>query len=377
MGSGLIAAAVYLNPGLTEAVISHCMESEGDGAKCYEREISRLYPKKDIEEIFEIVREVREKDPSYQFCHVLAHKLGELVVAEDPERWLDAVSLNPPDGMCSNGFIHGVIGGRFRAEVLDDETIEKFTPDFRKACEPRENWKPSDLDRAICYHGMGHLFVFITDADLPKALAACESVAPSSMRRVCIEGVFMQVYQPLEPDDFELLKRLPSIPTVETYRAFCASFARDEYVGACLREAWPLFRKEVVSGVGVETFCSEQPNIFEESKCHDTTSSIIGRMTLERPEEAARACSSVPEARRAQCFEAVARAILEENREASQDAVAFCEMAEESTVRKCLERLIQTSHFMFGSNLTQKRRFCAEIPERLRSSCEESLRTSL
>src|SRR6185436_1897936 len=90
-----------------KAAVSQC-SGEGDHAACYESVIPALYPKLSVAEIFNVVREVRREDQTYQFCHVLAHKIGERVVAEDPSKWVDAIPLNPADGLCSNGFVHGV-----------------------------------------------------------------------------------------------------------------------------------------------------------------------------------------------------------------------------------------------------------------------------
>lgn len=354
--------------GLAKDVVQECSGRDSDASACYEDALSALYPTISLTDIFDIIRKVRVDDPAYQFCHVLAHKLGERVVAEDPDAWLDAIALNPPDGMCSNGFIHGVIGGRFRAEVLDDATLETLLPDFKKACEPRENWRATELDRAICYHGMGHLFVFITDADIPKALGLCEQSAPFDVRRVCVEGVFMQIYQPLEPDDFELLKRLPSIPDAETYRAFCAAFGRSDYAGACLREAWPLYREEILAGSGAVRFCSGQPSSVEENNCYVTVSAIIGRMSLGGDDSSA-ACRAFPSSRQLGCFESVARAVLEEDRTAAPGAVAVCEMAGDPIARQCLERLMLTRAFMFGDDARLNRAFCAAFPADMRERC--------
>jgi hypothetical protein len=111
--------------------VAECAQLE-DSAGCYEKEIPNMYPEFSVKEIMAVVREIRSIDSGYQFCHVLAHKLGERVVSEDPNLWVEAIALNPADGMCSNGFIHGVVGGRFRAEVLDEESLEKLVPDFAK-----------------------------------------------------------------------------------------------------------------------------------------------------------------------------------------------------------------------------------------------------
>lgn len=173
----IIAAAFFVikaHAASSESVASHilsvCDTGNGDNAHCYESEVPKLYPKLSVSEIFDVIRRIRVGDPSYQFCHVLAHKVGERVVAQDPDGWFNAIPFNPPDGYCSNGFIHGVIGGRFRADVLSETTVVEYLSDFRRACEPRPDWSPSDLDKAICYHGLGHLYDFITNADLKRAI---------------------------------------------------------------------------------------------------------------------------------------------------------------------------------------------------------------
>lgn len=350
-------------------IISACDREGGGRAECYEERISALYPELAVPSIFGIIREVRHRDRSYQFCHVLAHKLGERVVAEDPDRWLDAIPLNPSDGLCSNGFIHGVVGGRFRSEVLDDETLQRFLPDFRAACEARGSWNPSDLDRAICYHGLGHLYDFITDADIPKALDVCEKTAPHDMRRVCIEGVFMQIYQPLEPDDFLMIERMTARPSTTTVRMYCARFSDDSHEGACLRESWPYAREGILSGRGARDFCSGQPNVEEERKCYESISAIVGRMSLDDVDKAVAACSSFPSAYQSTCFAASAQAVLEESRLDGADAIALCDRAGEPMATKCKSELASRALFIYGDNSSRREAFCALIPESARTMC--------
>ncbi len=356
-----------------DAVLAACASAD-NRAECYEHEVSALYPGLSVSEVFDVIRVLRKKDTTYQFCHVLAHKVGERVVAEDPERWIEALWMNPNDGLCSNGFIHGVIGGRFRAEVLDEKSIEALILDFSRACEPHDSWNPSGLDKAMCYHSMGHLYVYITDADLTRALSLCERTARSAhssedYRRVCREGVFMQVYQPLEPDDFELLKRLPSVPTASTARQFCAGFVTPEYVGACHRESWPLFAREIIDEGGIGTFCSDQPNASEELACYQSASAIIGRMSLGNPDRAVRGCVAAPPEWRATCFSAAARAVLEENRNDSEGALALCARAEEPVAAECIRNLAQDTPFIFGDDRMRARRFCEALPPEFSSLC--------
>ena len=138
-------------------------------------------------------------------------------VARDPENWMDVIARGPADGLCSNGFIHGAAVARFSKEVLSSEEIKETIPDLQIACETREGFDPTGLDQAICYHGIGHVLVHLTEADLDSSLKICEEVALKSdgrdFRQVCNEGVFMQIFQPLEPEDFALLDKLEFKPT--------------------------------------------------------------------------------------------------------------------------------------------------------------------
>lgn len=354
-----------------ESIVEKCAHTAYKPV-CYESEVPMLYPTLSVPEIFDVVRRVRQLDPSFQFCHVLAHKVGQRVVAEDPEKWLEAIPLNPSDGLCSNGFIHGVIGGRFRSDVLDSATIEKLVSDFSRACERRENWQPSDLDRAICYHGMGHVFTFITDADIPRALSLCARTVPLDHQRMCIEGVFMQIYQPLEPDDYALIARMPLKPSTTTVRQYCGRFEDPSFEGACLRESWPFFRKGILDGTGVEEFCSGQPNTQETDNCYQTATALIGRMHLDEPKKAIAACKKIPAARQSDCFAVIAQAVLEEDRANLTRAVQLCNVAPVSEY--CIRSLIARSRFIFGTSSPELMRFCGILGERFRKECLEEYR---
>lgn len=358
--------------GLAAKIVGDCAH-QADHAACYETEIPSLYPKLDVPAIFDIVRDIRKLDTSYQFCHVLGHKIGERVVSEDPSGWVNAIPLNPSDGLCSNGFIHGVVGGRFRAEVLDDATIQKFLPDFKIACAAHDRWQPSDLDRAICYHGMGHLFDFITNADIPKALSLCSSVAPENFKRVCVQGVFMQIYQPLEPDDYALIEQMPLKPSTTTVARYCRHFASDPMAeGSCIEESWPLRTRQILDGTGVAGLCALEPNAEETDSCYIAMSSIIGRLNLGSSggAAAASACDKFPSERQAQCYAYSAEAVLEESRADASPAIALCtRAASPETQSQCLSMLIQHASFMFGTNRSQMSGFCDALPQPYKAQC--------
>lgn len=357
---------------MAQNIVDLCSK-ENDHQACYEREVPPLYGKYTIPQLFDVIRGIRQKDTTYQFCHVLAHKLGQEAVLADPDDWISLMPLNPPDGMCSNGFMHGVTLGLFRNSVLDDETIERNIPNFSRACEPNAKWQPSSLDQAICYHGLGHLFMFITDANIPKALDVCKRVSQSptgDYSRVCREGVFMQIYQPLEPDDFELLESLPEKPTKENYRRLCSVYG-DEDEGACLREAWALSRESVMSGgKGIAAFCSGQPNSTEEDRCYESGLTLVGRQTQNDPDHAAELCTTLPQKRQLQCYIIVAQAFIEEDRSQSDVAMSVCAKAPGSMAESCARELLARSTFLFGQNSPYRDRFCASLFEKFALSCK-------
>ncbi len=97
---------------------------------------------------------------------------------------------------------------------------------------------------------MGHLYDFITNANLPKALGLCERTVPEAFRWVCIEGVFMQIYQPLEPDDFQLIAQMKMKSTPDTVRPFGAGFhAPNTSAHVCGRAGPFLWRASCVAKV--------------------------------------------------------------------------------------------------------------------------------
>ena len=356
------------------AIVAECTKTQGDHSACYEAQVPNFYPQVSVSQLFAIIREIRVLDTSYQFCHVLAHKIGEKVVEANPDGWVDAIPLNPSDGLCSNGFIHGVIGGRFRAEVLSDRTIQTLLPDFTRACMPRSAWQPSSLDRAICYHGMGHLFDFITNANIEAALSLCKKVVPDEHLRTCVQGVFMQIYQPLEPDDYALIAQMPTKPTPSTVRDYCARFRADAMAeGSCIEESWPMQRRGILDGTGVEKLCGWEPNATEREVCYVAMSSIIGRLSLGNTDKVVQACSAFPAEHQGTCFSNSAGAVLEENRADASEAIALCMRAPPDIALGCISSLIGRAQFTFGANRMEYQNFCNALTGADRDTCLASL----
>ena len=241
-------------------IIEFC-SSEEYHPGCYDREIPKLLNNFSLNQVFEVVRIVQSQDEKYGYCHVLGHELGGREVAKDPNKWMNIITKCPADGICANGCLHGALVERFSSEEewsLTNEQIEEAKPDLRVACEARNDWNPTPLDKAICYHGLGHLTVYITNANLPKALTICDDIAVKENGEnylgVCYEGIFMQLFQPLEPEDFALIENISV--NKDNLELFCQSFETLEQNRACFIEGWPIFKEEVRTPEGLISFCS-------------------------------------------------------------------------------------------------------------------------
>ena len=179
----------------------------------------------------------------------------------------------------------------------------------------------------------------------------------------------MQIYQALEPDDFLMIEQMPIKPSTTTVRSFCARFSRDEYKGACLRESWPFSKDKLSTSQGVVSFCSGQPNTNEETNCYQSVSALVGRMSLNDMDKAARICAGLPSERQALCYTMTSKAVLEEDRNKSQNAIALCMKAPEGIASECITTLVSQARFIFGDNTSQIRAFCAAVPNEFAQMC--------
>ena len=121
-------------------------------------------------------------------CHEFMHYLGwEAYINEGslPEAFLVA------SGMCDSGMYHGIV-----EEYMNDSELNYTSEDLiniiiPNACETDFSNNQLEAVKHICYHGLGHGFMFITDNDLEEALNFCDYVK-SDYGESCQSGAFME-----------------------------------------------------------------------------------------------------------------------------------------------------------------------------------------
>jgi hypothetical protein len=334
---------------------------------CYDEEIPKLMEKFTMEDTFKITSFVQNMDESYGYCHVLGHKLSAAETSKDPSKWTEVIS-RCPSGVCSNGCIHGAFQERFRKESLTKEEIAEFKPQFSEVCEARNGYNPTGLEKGSCYHALGHLLMYITSADIPASLSLCRELAKKNdhdFTQVCYDGVFMQIYQPLEPDDFTLIEGKEV--SKEEAPAFCARFSGKEK-SSCWSESWPLFFDEILSPGGALKHCSVLSD--DKDRCFDSLMFVVPTQMRFNIDDIIAYCKALPEAESKRCFSQTAARFIETDYKNSLKSARLCEAA--APVDKegdCWKDLVKFSTFNFHKGSAEWKRFCEVMPSPWKETC--------
>lgn len=358
-----------------QEVLAACQDAQF-GPGCYDREIPKLMDNKGIsmEDAFAVTRLVQKEDPQYLYCHVLAHKISFRETERDITKWKDVVARCPAT-MCNNGCQHGALMRRFNAEYLTDAQIEEVKPDLADVCEPRGTWNPTEVERSMCYHAIGHLAMFVTHADIPKSLGICQDIGVKNDGRnyvqTCTEGVFMTVYQPLEPEDFALIAGIA--PKKDTVNAFCRPYSGEAW-DACHREAWAINRTLIQSPSGLAEFCSYTSDPVGQKKCFAavmniiTVELVVGRSG--ETENLSEYCMNLPEDWRGDCFSYAAMRLIQIDPLYEHTAVAVCEEANRQQVGEtCFRRLAGYGTFSFHTGSKELAAYCKNLPPEWVEAC--------
>lgn len=354
-------------------VIATCSKQEYPPS-CYNQEIPKLMDPPiniSMEDAFKVVDIVQQRDSSLGFCHFLAHKLSAKEQAENPD-WLNIIPRCPVNGMCTNGCLHGTLQERFRNEVLSDEQIETLKPDLAIACERRDDWNPTGFEQQDCYHGFGHLSLYITGANFKKALEICDSIALKNdyeyMPTICYEGVFMQLFIRLEPEDEALVKG--KVPTKETLREFCLKFNGVDQVEACWMSGWPLFKEELKNASGIVKFCTTPSDTRKQNRCFSLMSNTMAQRLNFDTGKIVALCNKIPEEKQGRCFAYAALSMTNEDKMFIETATKLCSFAKTKRgLDECYRILLKHSSYNFHKGSSEFIEFCNSLIEPWRSDC--------
>ena len=340
---------------------------------CYDEEIPKVMDHGlTMEEGFEVTRLVQAQNPNYFYCHVLGHHLSEKETAKDPSNWASVIA-RCPIGMCSNGCLHGAFQERFRDDVMSDKQIQALLPQISQICEKNTGRNFTGLEQASCYHALGHLSMYITGANLQISTNVCDKVAVKpdqheNYTQTCYEGVYMQMFQPLEPEDFALVKKIAPKTTTQA-ETLCDTFT-GERQAACHRESWPLYKDSIKTAPGLKHFCDLVPDPKEIQRCFNAMFYVLTAQFNFDESRIVPLCEALPEKRKAQCFANAASRFIETDYRLIPRAVDLCKAAAANGVGdRCYGELLFYSTFNFHKGSTEFNQLCNALPEPWTSAC--------
>lgn len=345
-------------------VMAKCVSARDRGS-CYDREIPKITGTLSLEDTFAVLREIQERDGSYWYCHVVSHNIAGEEVKKDPEKWKDVLTRCPV-GMCSNGCTHGVFMERFQREFLEPAQLPLFEKELQGICEKRKNWNPTNLDRYACYHALGHLLMYVTSADTAKSVAMCNNLA-SEFLHSCYDGVFMQIFQPLEEEDKALVYNIK--PSRDKLFTFCKSFGEASQA-SCWSEGWPLFFERINDPQKTTSFCRQLASEVQRVMCYSGMfSRMVSQFNLDLP-SVANFCLKVPANLQGQCFGISASRIIDIDRRLVGKASELCVAAPSQQLSQaCFHSILSAINFMFKRNTAEFQVACSILPPPWNKQC--------
>lgn len=339
---------------------------------CYDREIPKLMDAYGIslEEAFQVTEIVQNKDSGYPYCHVLGHNLSAKEASKDLSKW-SGVIAKCPEGQCSNGCLHGAFQERFRDENLSAEELEAVIPQLSDVCNDGSGRTFTELERGSCYHALGHLTMYVTKADPEESVELCDRIMAGGdfeRRHLCYDGVFMQIFQPLEPEDFALIEDVAP-ETKQEALALCDAFSGLAH-GSCMLESWPLFIDELKAPKGLSNFCEGFGNQASVDRCYYGLFYLMPVQFNFDKSRIVSFCDGIRDPYRGQCFAKAASRHIESDKKFVPEAVSYCRLAENRGVAEdCWREMLFYSRFALKRDSASFNQLCELLPGEWQEQC--------
>jgi len=379
-----------------DRIFTECssIRSSSGRRACYELEVPKLVGAISVRGAFEVTELIQKKDPTYLWCHNMGHQISEREYAKDPSRWKEVITQCPV-GACSNGCIHGAMQAHFREASLGGVELKEVMPDLQSLCEERDDWHPTGLEQASCYHELGHLSVYLTGADINEAVGVCDTIGIKDDGRnflqTCKEGIFMQIFEPREPEDFALVYDLiPSKEKLESCEqfigeakgacwekgwngsaeSFCNQFSGPERA-ACFNEAWVVQDKDkLATPEGIINYCMFAENQDQKKICYNKLVFSLMALFEFDEERMKKVCVGLPEEVKGACFAHTASRMVETDKDLISRAVEICKFAEEFNLgERCYNELLYYSTFSLHAGSEEFIQYCRHLPDPWNTKC--------
>lgn len=352
-------------------IVATCTKSKYHPT-CYDNEIPKLMDRISLDDAFAITHIIQQLDPTYAYCHSLGHKVASMEVAKDRTHWQD-VYRSCPLNTCANGCQHGVLQEVFRAEYLSDKQIEAAKPALKNLCEvSNDGGAPTEYEKLNCYHGLGHMTIFMTEANVNKSLDLCDdlSVKPNGddNRIVCYDGLFMQIFQPQEIEDISLVKKVK--PQKKDLLKFCEQFSTDLRKEICWHQGWIYFKDELSTPKGILAFCGIDKPFIDKARCYDIAFHGVAQVHNFDTNFAVQLCNSMPVDLQGKCYSAHISAMFNAEKTLIAPAVHLCAFATSPEVQnECYDGVTLQAGINFHKNSPEFAEACSLLPGNKKTQC--------
>jgi hypothetical protein len=213
--------------------------------------------------------------------------------------------------------------------------------------------------------------MYITNANINKSIDVCNTISKKADGRdysqLCYDGVFMQIFQPLEPEDFALVKGKQ--PTRGTLPSFCNEFTGTQR-GSCITESWPLFKDLFDSPQNMVKFCQMETD-DQKSRCYHAFDYIMAPMMNFDLDKISPLCEGMPTGElKGSCFSDVASRLIEVDYRNIDKSVAACKKGEPyDSENICYKTLVVYANYNFHAGSKEFYEMCNAMPEPWKTQC--------
>lgn len=176
----------------TAKKIADSCKNAVDWRECFGQQIGNINKTIIFPDTLRVIDGLKEVDKRTIDCHLIAHWVSQSEVEKAPEKWMDIFNY-VDQTTCNNGYVHGVLEGRSRADPnfkINQEVIIDTCELIDKKTSKRLGRKEGGSDDA-CGHIMGHILLAENYGDIPKTVETCGQL-DQTLRKSCLQGLFME-----------------------------------------------------------------------------------------------------------------------------------------------------------------------------------------
>lgn len=169
-----------------------CLDKKEDKVKglCLQK-LASNYLKNNSASQVEFVMKAIDNSSKRQWCHEFMHYIGWELYKKSGNL---SDAFSEASNECDSAMYHGVVEEFISSKKIGND-LEKFINSIKNVCQDNFSSRRTSAGmKTLCYHGLGHGFMLITDNDLNESLKYCDHILNNN-GDACYTGAFMENVQ--------------------------------------------------------------------------------------------------------------------------------------------------------------------------------------